>query len=509
MNVVKLELDGKSLNQNNIYAVAFAKECEVSLSERAKKQVLVANEYVKKIVEKEKPVYGINTGFGILSDKFIAKGDLRELQYNLVRSHCVGVGPAYSTPVARAMLLLRANCLLSGHSGVSYSVVELIIEFLNKQITPQIPQRGSVGASGDLAPLAHLALTLIGEGNVEYGGTVMETAKALQKAGLKPAELGPKDGLALINGTATMAAMGSLAVERARKLYLHADIAGALSVDALRGTVVAFDDKISQLKPHPGQLAVAKNLRKLLSASQILSSHHDCKRVQDPYSLRCMPQVHGACRQTYKHVAEVLDIEFNSVTDNPLVFEKQAQVISGGNFHGEALSLAMDYLAMGLTELSSICERRIEKLINPQFSELPTFLSPNPGLNSGLMMAHVTAAALVSESKTLCHPASVDSIPTNNDKEDHVSMGVNAGLKLQQVLDNVTHCLAIEFLCNTQALEFLRPLKSSPVLERVYELIRTKVDPIESDRIFSTDIDAITELIETDQILDVIGIDLS
>jgi histidine ammonia-lyase len=318
---------------------------------------------------------------------------------------------------------------------------------------------------------------------------------------LKPAVLGPKDGLALINGTSVMLALGCLALVEAKKLVKLADIISCLTLDAVRGTASAFDMRISQLKPQPGQVDVSWNLLKIINGSEIIHSHKDDGKVQDPYSLRCIPQVHGACRQTLRHTEEVLAIELNSVTDNPLVFVDTGDVISGGNFHGEALALTMDYLAMGLAEICNIAERRVEKMMNPHFSDLPAFLTKNSGLNSGLMIAHVTMAALASENKYLCHPASVDSIPTSTDKEDHVSMGVTSGRKLHEVVSNVQHCLAIELLCNTQGLDFLRPLKTSPPLEKVYTLVRKHVEPIDDDRVFHKDIENLTRLIKTSEIL--------
>jgi histidine ammonia-lyase len=329
----------------------------------------------------------------------------------------------------------------------------------------------------------------------------MRSDFAIHNIDLKPVVLGPKDGLALINGTSVMLALGCLALVEAKKLVKLADIIACLTLDAVRGTSSAFDARISQLKPQPGQVDVSSNLLKIIKGSEINISHKEDGKVQDPYSLRCIPQVHGACRQTLRHTEEVLDIELNSVTDNPLVFIETGDVISGGNFHGEALALTMDYLAMGLAEICNIAERRVEKMMNPHFSDLPAFLTKNSGLNSGLMIAHVTMAALASENKYLCHPASVDSIPTSTDKEDHVSMGVTSGRKLHEIVSNVQHCLAIELLCNTQGIEFLRPMKSSPALEKVYTLVRKHVLPIEDDRIFHKDIENLTRLIKTDEIL--------
>jgi histidine ammonia-lyase len=501
-----LILDGHSLNITDIYNVAYSKkgEYKVILADHARESINKSKDYINQIVDTGKPVYGINTGFGALSSKFIEKSDLSILQVNLIRSHCTGVGNPFSREVTRAIMLLRANCLASGFSGVSISAIEMLLHFLNEDITPIVPEKGSVGASGDLAPLSHIALALIGEGEVIYENKTVASSFAISQINQKPVVLGPKDGLALINGTAVMAALGALAVERASKLMKLADISAACTVDGVKGTAAAYDYRIHSLKPHPGQLAVANNLNNILEGSEILTSHPDCNKVQDPYSLRCVPQVHGACRQTLAHAKEVLTIELNSVTDNPLVFLEEQDVISGGNFHGEAIAMAMDYLAIGLAELCNISERRVEKMMNPTFSDLPAFLTPNSGLNSGLMIAHVTAAALTSENKYLCHPASVDSVPTSTDKEDHVSMGVTSGRKLHEVLDNLVKCLSIEFLCNTQALEFQKPLKSSPAIDKLLAHVRKTVDKIEDDRVFYKDMNNIESLINNNELLRVV-----
>ncbi len=460
-----------------------------------------SRQVVLDIVKTGRPVYGINTGFGALASKQIAVEDLEQLQYNLIRSHCTGVGRPFSRDITRGIMLARANCLIQGFSGVTPETISLLLDFINYGLHPVIPEKGSVGASGDLAPLSHIALALIGEGEVEYQGKILPSAKAMALVGKVPAKLGPKDGLALINGTSVMLALGALALVEAKKIVKLADIIACLTLDAVRGTASAFDERISKLKPQPGQVDVSRNLLRLIAGSEIVMSHKDDGKVQDPYSLRCIPQVHGACRQTVRHSEEVLSIELNSVTDNPLVFADTGHVISGGNFHGEALALTMDYLAMGLSEICSIAERRVEKMMNPHFSDLPAFLTRDSGLNSGLMIAHVTMAALASENKYLCHPASVDSIPTSTDKEDHVSMGVTSGRKLHEVLDNVQHGLAIELLCNTQGIEFLRPMKSSVALEKVVTLVRKHVAPIGDDRIFHKDIEALTKLIQSEELI--------
>lgn len=496
-------LSGHSLTIDNVHQVAFAQKGSLNLSidKMSLEKMKASRAFVFDIVKKGKPVYGINTGFGALSSMHIAEKDLAQLQVNLIRSHCTGVGKSFSKEITRAIMLLRANCLISGFSGVEPETVQLLLDFLNHHITPIVPEKGSVGASGDLAPLSHIALALIGEGEVEVEGKIINSKMAIEKIGKKPAILGPKDGLALINGTACMAALGALAIYRVKEIMKLADICATLTMDSVKGTDKAYNPKITQLKPHKGQIACVENLNKLTAGSKLKDSHPDCHKVQDPYSLRCVPQVHGACRQTLLHAEEVITTELNAVTDNPLIFVESGEVISGGNFHGEALALAMDYLAMGVAEICNISERRIEKMMNPVFSELPAFLTKNSGLNSGLMIAHVTAAALVSENKYLCHPASIDSVPTSTDKEDHVSMGVTAGRKLQEVIENAKSVLAIELLCNTQALYLQRPLTTSKPLEEVYNTVRSYVAPIEEDRIFFHDINNIIKAINNNEIV--------
>lgn len=496
-------LTGRDLNLEQVYQVAHDRNKKIKLviDAESMKRMQASRQFVFDIVKKGKPVYGINTGFGALSSVHIEEKDLAQLQVNLIRSHCTGVGKPFSKEVTRAIMLLRANCLISGFSGVEPKTVELLIDFLNHHITPVVPEKGSVGASGDLAPLSHIALALIGEGEVEYEGKIVSSSFAIDQINKSPAVLGPKDGLALINGTACMAALGALAAVEARRIMKLADICATLTMDSVKGTDKAYNPKITQLKPHKGQIACVENLNKLIRGSGLKDSHPDCHKVQDPYSLRCVPQVHGACRQTLIHAEEVINTELNAVTDNPLIFVDGGEVISGGNFHGEALALVMDYLAMGVAEICNISERRIEKMMNPVFSELPAFLTKNSGLNSGLMIAHVTAAALVSENKYLCHPASVDSVPTSTDKEDHVSMGVTAGRKLHEVVENAKSVLAIELLCNTQALDLQRPQQTSPALESVYSVIRKHVETIEHDRIFYRDINNIIKIINSGEII--------
>jgi len=496
-------IDGNSLSVEQVVEVALAKKGDITvkLTSSSQEKILTAKNYVEQVVNKGKAVYGINTGFGALSNVHIDKEDLGQLQVNLIRSHCTGVGAPFSREVTRAIMLLRANCLASGFSGVNPEAIELLIDFINHDIIPFVPSKGSVGASGDLAPLSHIALCLIGEGQVTYSGKSVRSDFAISQIGKSPIVLGPKDGLALINGTAVMAALGSLAIVHADKIMKLADVAAAMTCDGVKGSQRAYDPRIQKLKPHPGQIAVAENLLALLKESEIMKSHDNCDKVQDPYSLRCVPQVHGACRQTLEHIRVVFDRELNAVTDNPLLFIEDDDVISGGNFHGEALALAMDYLAMGVAEICNISERRVEKMMNPTFSELPAFLTGKSGLNSGLMIAHVTSAALVSENKYLCHPASVDSVPTSTDKEDHVSMGVTSGRKLLEVIENAYDCLSIEILCNTQAIEFQKPLKTSMAIQGAYDVVRRHVQPITEDRVFHYDMMAIKKLLKTDELI--------
>lgn len=500
----EVTLDGHSLTLQVIEKVFKNKNLKFLMSSSAREKMQVSRKYVLDIVEKGDPVYGINTGFGALSNRHIAKEDLAKLQLNLIRSHCTGVGTPLSKEFTKVLMIIRANCLVSGHSGINPEIIDLMIEFINSDIYPVIPEKGSVGASGDLAPLSHLALTLIGEGQVLQNDQIVSAKEAIHSIGKKPVVLGPKDGLALINGTSYMTALASFAVIEGIKLSKLFDVAGAMTVDGTRGTDAAFNANIHRIRPQTGQMMVASNLRTLLEGSKIRDSHTNCEKVQDSYSLRCMPQVHGACRQTINHLKEIIDIELNSVTDNPLIFPEDDLVVSGGNFHGEPLALAMDYMAMGLTELCSISERRCEKMMNPNFSSLPSFLVHSSGLNSGLMIAHVTHAALTSENKTMCFPASVDSIPTSTDKEDHVSMGPNAGHKLKKIIENAKHCLAIEFLCNTQAIDLLAPIETSDVLKEVHQLIRSHVPKIDEDRVFYHDMERIFNLIEKDSLLNLV-----
>jgi histidine ammonia-lyase len=459
---------------------------------------------VESSIAKEQVVYGINTGFGFLSQKHIPAAQLHELQVNLIRSHACGVGPLLPQNLARSLLVLRTHTFLLGHSGVSRSCVEKILEFLAKDLLPVIPQKGSVGASGDLAPLAHLALGLIGEGELWWRGEKLSAASALERAGVQAHRPVAKEGLSLINGTLYMAVVGSQGVSQAWNLSKTADIAAAMSLSAIKGSKVPFDPRISAVRPQAGQIITATNIRTLLAGEDsIMASHRDCDRVQDPYSFRCVPQVHGPSRDTLAYADDKLGVELNSVTDNPLVMEA-GDCISGGNFHGQAVALPLDFLAIAMAELGSISERRCEKMVNPHFSGLPPFVVSNSGLNSGFMIPHVVAAALVSENKIYCHPASVDSIPTSAEKEDHVSMGPIAAHKLLEVNRNVAHILAIELIIACQALDFLLPLRPAPTLQAVYAKIRSVVPFMEKDRSLSSAIEKVAEMVLAGDLLEVL-----
>jgi histidine ammonia-lyase len=486
-------LAGGPLSLDTIEAVA-AERASVFVAEEAYPGMLASRAVVDGAAAGIAPAYGINTGFGKLADVRIPATQLCELQRNLVRSHCCGVGEPLTEPEVRAMLLLRANVLAKGLSGVRPEVVERLAAMLNAGVHPVVPSRGSVGASGDLAPLAHLALPLIGEGEVFYRGQRMHAAEGLRRAGLAPLALEAKEGLALLNGTQAMGAVGGLALLRVIRAVRLFDLAGAMSLEALRGTPAPFDARIQAARPHPGQIAAAEHLRALLAESEIRESHrHDDPRVQDAYCLRCMPQVHGAARTALDHAAEVLRVESGSATDNPLIFAEDNEIISGGNFHGAPLGLVLDYAAIAVTDMLSISERRIDRLINPDINEgLPPFLSEHPGLSSGFMIAHVTAAALLNEAKILSHPASVDSVPTSGGKEDHVSMGMSAALKLRGIAANAERVLAIELMTAAQGLDFRAPLRAAVQVQAAHARVREFVSHLGEDRVLSGDIERLS-----------------
>lgn len=485
-------LDGRSLTLAAIEAVA-RHGAPARLDPGARRRMEASRSRVERAVAAGEIIYGVTTGFGKLADVAIGPGEAQRLQENLLRSHAAGVGPPLPAEVVRAMMLLRANALARGFSGVRPVVVERLLDLLNRRVHPVIPSRGSLGASGDLAPLAHLALVLVGRGEAEAGGERLPGREALARAGLEPLALEAKEGLALINGTQAMTALGALAVRDGLYLALVADLAGAMTLQALRGIPEAFDERIHALRPHTGQRAAAAHLRRLLAGSRLATRAGEL-RVQDAYSLRCMPQVHGAVRDALVHAAGVLAVEANSVTDNPLVFP-DGDVLSGGNFHGEPVALVLDYAAAALAELGSIAERRIERLVNPQLSGLPPFLTRDGGLHSGLMLAQYTAAALVSENKGLAFPASVDSIPSSANQEDHVSMGMTSALKLRRVVGHVRYVLAIELLCAAQALEFAGPEGLSPACAAAYRAVRQVVPPLTGDRELAPDIERLAGLI--------------
>ena len=497
-------IDGKSLTLDDISKIAYDFDGRflVKLSPKAKKKMAASRKFILEKMKGDEPIYGVNTGFGLLSRVRVDPKNLDQLQVNLIRSHCVGIGKPLPEPEVRAAMLLRANTMAGGNSGVSIDVVESLLKMLNAGVHPWIPEQGSVGASGDLAPLAHLALVLIGEGKAYYQGQLMDGSKALEKAKLKPYRLQPKEGLSLINGTQIMTAIGALVFQKAQALALMADIAGAMTVEALMGSRVPFDADISRIRPHKGQIEVAAHMRELLANSQIMDSHKDCEKVQDPYSLRCIPQVHGVARDVLDQVRKVLEVEINSVTDNPLVFPERRTILNGGNFHGEYVGMAMDQLAMAIHELANISEQRMEKLINPALSGLPAFLVKEGGLNSGFMIVQVAAASLVSENKVLCHPATIDSIPTSADKEDHVSMGTIAARKCRSVIENSWNVIAMEFLCASTGLDFHKPLRPAKRIEKAYRKIRGVVPPIDQDRAFYIDINAIAKLMLAGELLE-------
>jgi len=495
-------LDHRSLTLEAVGLVADG-GARVSLSPRSLRRMNAARAVVQRALADDRPTYGVNTGFGHLSDVRIPLAQVRALQVNLIRSHAAGVGEPLGPGETRAAMLLRAHVLAQGHSGTRPLVARRLLAMLNADILPVIPCQGSVGASGDLAPLAHLALGLIGEGEVQVRGRRQPASRALAAAGIPPVRLEAKEGLSLINGTQIMTAIGALALLEAESLLVHGDIAGAMSLEALRGSAKPFDQRIHDVRPHAGQAASARNLRRLLARSAIMESHRDCARIQDSYALRCMPQVHGAARAAAGAARAVLAVEINAATDNPLVFPEAGAagrrgagtMIPGGNFHGQPVAVALDALALALVGFASISERRIDRLVNPLVSELPAFLVPDVGLNSGFMLAQVTAAALVSESKALSHPASVDSIPTSANKEDHVSMGPIAARKAAAIVTNLRRVLAIEILAAAQALDFLTPLRPAAAVAAVRDRVRRDVPFMKRDRVLARDIATVESLI--------------
>lgn len=484
-----VSLSGSRLTFGELRRVAQSNE-PVQLDPAALPAMLASRAVVEQLASGDAPVYAVNTGVGLLADVRVAPDELEQLQRNVVRSHACGVGPPLARDEARGMMLIRANVLAKGFSGIRPVVAERLCDLLNHGVTPVVPSQGSVGASGDLAPLAHIALVLIGEGEAEFDGVRLPGAEALRRAGLDPIVLASKEGISLVNGTQAMLSVGGLQLLEAETLAEAADFICAMTIDGLRGTPRAFDPRIHELRPFPGQVQSAANLARYLEESEIRASHITCRRVQDAYSLRCAPQIHGAVRDAIATARRTLEIELNSVTDNPLVID--GEIFSGGNFHGEPLALQLDSLAIALTVLSGISERRIDRLVNPSLNEeLPPFLATHAGLESGFMMLQVTAAALVAENRVLAHPASTGSITTSGNKEDFVSMGMTSAMKLKQVVRNTRHVLAIELLAATRALDCLRPLKSSAIVEQVRAALAQVSAPWTADRALSADIEAV------------------
>jgi len=490
-----IELDGSSLSLDQLVAISHHDE-QIGLTDAARQRVRAARAVVDEFAHHDEPTYGINTGFGNFAEVKIPADQLDTLQVNLLRSHAAGVGDPLPVPVVRATMALRANVLAKGFSGIREETLDLLIELLNRGVHPLVPSRGSVGASGDLAPLAHLSLVLIGEGEVIDGAG----GDALARAGLTPVTLAPKEGLALINGTQASTALLGLALAGAERLARAADIAAAMSIDGLQGSTKPFDRRIHDARGFAGQLISATNLMELLAGSGINAAHANCGRVQDAYSMRCAAQVHGSAREAFAFGRRVFDIEANAATDNPMVFADTREIVSGGNFHGAPIALACDVLCLGLVQLATISERRSERLVNPALSGLPAFLTRHGGLQSGLMMAQVTAAALASEVKTLAHPAGADTIPTSGNTEDHVSMSMSAGLKATRALELTQHVVAIELLCACQAIDLLGPLRTSAPLARAHDFIRARVPVLDADRSTSHDLARITEMIASGEL---------
>ena len=498
MKEIQLGVDGMSLEA----LVAIAREgARVRLTKESEARIVKAQKLVEKWVEEGRTIYGITTGFGALSDVTISKEDTRRLHENIIVSHSAGVGDPLDEETVRAVIALRIKDLARGHSGIRLETVRCLQELLNRVICPVIPEKGSVGASGDLAPLAHLSLVMLGLGEAFYEGQRMPGGEALKRCGIQPLRLEAPEGLALVNGTQVMTAIGGLAVYDALRLSKIADIAAAMSLEVLMGTNTEFDPKIHQVKPHPGQIAAADNMRQITQNSEIISSHKDCSRIQDAYTLRCSPQVHGASKDAIEYARRVVETEMNASTNNPLIFSDSEEFLLGGNFHGQYIALAMDFLGMAVSELANIAERRIERLVNPQLSGLPAFLVTNGGINSGFMIAQYTAAALVSENKVLSHPACVDSIPTSANKEDHVSMGTISARKCRDIVKNAEYVIAIELLCGAQAMDLFTNLKSGEGTRVAYKIIRDAVPHLEKDRILSGDIETTVNLVRKGKIL--------
>ncbi|MBK7645570.1 MAG: histidine ammonia-lyase [Planctomycetes bacterium] len=499
-----LVLDGRSLTLQDL-APLFEEgplaEVRLAIAPAAKQRVRAAREVVERAIAGGAPVYGVTTGFGKLKNQFIPEGDLAELQENLILSHCCGIGPNMPIPEVRCAQVLRLNGLLRGHSGITLELAEALLELFHAQFVPLVPQKGSVGASGDLAPLSHMAAAYLGHGEVCLRGKGMSARAALKRIGRKPLVLRAKEGLALINGTEIIKSIAVGALLRAENASKAADALAALSIEALLGSARPFDARFAELKGQPAHARAAANVRRCLAGSQVLASHADCDRVQDPYSLRCVPQIHGAFKAAFAHVREIVCNELNAVTDNPIVFPESGEVVSAGQFHGQPLSVVLDYLGLALATLANVSERRIEQLVNPDLSHLPAFLTPKPGLNSGFMIAQVAAAALASENKVLAHPASVDTIPTSANQEDHVSMGVTAARKAVEIVGNVEHVLALEWLAAAQAREFHSELRAGKGAAAAHALLREFVPALKRDRYLAGDIRTACELLRSGELV--------
>lgn len=497
-----VRIDGTTLSVDRVVKVA-RERATVEMPSEVRLRMADCRSSLEKLLAEEPPVYAVNTGVGDFLDVRIPSDDLKALQVNLLRSHACGVGEPLPTEAVRAMMVLRANALAKGYSAVRPELVELLVSMLNSSVHPVVPRQGSVGASGDLALLAHMALVMIGEGEVDSGdGTHSPGAEALAKAGLEPLEMRPKEAISLINGTQAMTAVGCLAVEDSANLVDTAQIAAAMSLEALKGTSTAFEEPISRVRPHKGQISVAKNMQSLLRDSEIMASHKHCTKVQDAYTLRCIPQVIGATLDAVWYAMGTLGVEINSATDNPLYFPEEGKVISGGNFHGQPVALVLDYLGLAVHELGAYSERRIYRLVDHKLSGLPPFLTRGGGLSSGMMVPQYVAASIVSENKVLVHPASADTIPTSAGQEDHNSMGMTSAWKARKIVENVSRILAIEMLAAAQGLDFVS-LSSSPAVEGVRQLLRSKVSTLDEDRSLTGDIEAIVGMISSGAVVDV------
>lgn len=501
MNKITIGYDGLAIE--DVIAIA-RRDAAVAITPNAAERIRNTRKLIDRWVADEKRIYGVTTGFGALSDVTISRKDTRQLQVNILKSHSAGVGDSLDEEIVRAAMALRIKDMARGHSGIRLETVGLLIELLNKRVHPRIPAKGSVGASGDLAPLAHLALVLLGLGEVRYRGKKMTGAEALEQIGAQPLQLESAEGLALVNGTQIMTAIGTLAVYDALQLSRLIDLAAAMSLEVLMGSKTEFDPKIHQVRPHPGQRRAAANMDRIIQNSEIITSHEDCFRIQDAYTLRCSPQVHGASKDAIGYALKVMETEINASTNNPLIFADSEEFLLGGNFHGQPVGMALDFLAIAVSELANISERRIERLVNPNLSGLPAFLVKDGGLNSGFMIAQYSAAALVSENKVLSHPASVDSIPTSANKEDHVSMGTIAARKCREIVKNTESVIAIEFLCAAQALDLFTNLKPGEGTLAAYRLIREHVSHLENDRIIATDIETVKELMCSGALLETV-----